>query len=94
MVRHIVLFKFKNKEKDLETAREMLLAIPDKVKGCSAYEVGVNTTDSPFAYDLALNSAFENEERLAAYAGCPEHQRFLEFIAEAAASIAETNFQI
>jgi len=85
MIRHIVAFKLKDyptKEEKLraaETVRTELLALPSKISVIRDFEVGINITDSPAAYDLVINSAFDSEEDLETYRVHPDHQAFIQF---------------
>lgn len=94
MVKHIVMFKFKNREKDLKQAEKMLNAIPGDIVGCMEYKVSETCGNSPFEYDLILSSGFDSFEALAVYAGSRKHQEFLKYISEAAEKIAEANYTV
>lgn len=93
MLKHVVMFKFKNKDKDMKTAKEKLIKIAaGGINGCKQYEVEENIASSPFGYDLILNSAFESKEALGNYAESTDHQAFLQFIVGAADAIAESDY--
>lgn len=78
MVKHIVLFKLKNTTTDEEKSRvmnsfkEAIEALPDKIPVIRKIEVGLNITPSEF-YDIALYSEFDSREDLDLYANHPEH---------------------
>ena len=82
MVVHIVMFRFKdeNRDKNIEKTKDMLYALPELVPSLKTMEVGVNFTDSPRAFDLSLYSTFETKDALNAYAIHPEHLKVVEFI--------------
>ncbi len=82
MIVHIVMFKFKdeNKEKNIQEVVKSLNALRELVPTLKSMEVGVNFTLSERAFDLSLYSTFDTKEDLAAYAGHPEHLKVLEFI--------------
>jgi hypothetical protein len=85
MVKHVVMFKMKTFETDLiqndlklkfKSELESLIGIIPQIK---SFEVGINTSESPAAYDLSLISEFESNEDLDLYRKHPDHARVLEF---------------
>ena len=82
MVVHIVMFKFKeeNKEANIQAVVVRLNALVALVPSLISMEVGVNFTSSERAFDLSLYSTFETKEELEAYAIHPEHLKVVEFI--------------
>lgn len=82
MVVHIVMFKFKeeNKETNIQAVVVRLNALVALVPTLKSMEVGVNFTLSERAFDLSLYSTFETKEELEAYAIHPEHLKVVEFI--------------
>lgn len=84
MIVHIVMFKFKdeNKEANIAKAKEMLMALFGKVETLNSMEVGINFTDSDRAFDLSLYSTFDTKEGLKTYAVHEEHLKVVAFIKE------------
>jgi hypothetical protein len=84
MVVHIVMFTFKeeNKEANVVKTKAMLEALVEKIEGLQSMEVGINFTDSPRAMDLCLYSTFKTKEDLEAYASHPAHLEVVAFIKE------------
>ncbi len=82
MVVHIVMFRFKeeNKEANIQAVAVRLNALVALVPSLKSMEVGVNFTNSERAFDLSLYSTFETKEDLYAYAIDPEHLKVVEFI--------------
>ena len=82
MIVHIVMFKFKdeNKESNIQEVVKRLNALVELVPELRSMEVGVNFTDSERAFDLSLYSTFETKEALGAYAIHPEHLKVVELI--------------
>lgn len=83
MIRHIVLFKLNGgttgAERD-ELARQ-LAALPLKTDGLMKEgEVAFDLVHAHNSYDIALNSMFENLERLKEYQAHPEHVKVLDLI--------------
>jgi hypothetical protein len=85
MIRHIVAFKLKDyptKEEKLqaaETVKAELLTLPSKISVICDFEVGINISNGPSAYDLIINSTFNNSEDLKTYQVHPDHQAFIAF---------------
>lgn len=82
MVVHIVMFKFKeeNKEANIQAVVVRLNALVALVPSLKSMEVGVNFTNSDRAFDLSLYSTFETKEDLQTYAIHPEHLKVVELI--------------
>ncbi|QHG90913.1 Dabb family protein [Sulfurimonas sp. CVO] len=82
MVVHIVMFKFRdeNKESNIKDVAEKLNALSELIIELKVMEVGVNFTDSERAFDLSLYSTFETKEDLGAYTIHPEHLKVVELI--------------
>ncbi len=80
MVKHIVFMKFEDKNQ-IEIVKEKLLGmregLGDLLKGI---EVGINFSNSPRAFDLALITLFENREDLKTYSTHPVHLPVVEYI--------------
>jgi len=86
MVKHIVMFDFKdeNKQENLLRAKEMLEALLITVPTLNKIEVGVNFSKEDRAMDLSLYSEFDTIEGLELYANHPEHLEVVKFIKSAA----------
>ncbi len=82
MIVHIVMFKFKdeNKEANLVEVTSRLNGLVDLIPTLKTMEVGVNFTESERAFDLSLYSTFESKDDLKAYAIHPEHLKVVELI--------------
>ena len=82
MVKHIVMFDFKeeNKEANIQKAKEMLEALLESVPTLKGIEVGVNFADEGRAMDLSIYATFDDKAGLEAYAVHPEHIKVVEFI--------------
>ena len=82
MVVHIVLFCFKeeNKETHIEKVSEMLNGLLESVPTLKSMEVGVNYSDKPRAMDLSIITTFDNKVGLEQYAIHPEHVKVVEYI--------------
>lgn len=86
MIKHIVLWNFRpqaegrNKEENVELAREKLLGLKNSIAEVKSIEVGININTGQDAYDLALYSEFENEKDLDTYQKHPEHLKAVDFL--------------
>jgi len=96
MVVHIVMFKFRdeNKESNIKDVAEKLNALSELIIQLKVMEVGVNFTDSERAFDLSLYSTFETKEDLAAYAIHPEHIKVVELIKSVALESKVVDYEI
>ena len=75
MIVHIVMFKFKeeNKEVNLVKVKKELNDLVHKIDVLKSIEVGIDFNQSERAFDLSLYSTFESKEDLKAYAIHPAH---------------------
>lgn len=82
MVKHIVMFDFKdeNKQENLLKAKKMLDALIDTVPSLKSMEVGLNFSKEERAMDLSIITEFDNVEGLELYANHPEHLEVVAFI--------------
>ena len=82
MVKHIVMFDFKeeNKEANIQKAKEMLEELLESVPTLKGIEIGINFADEARAMDLSLYATFDDKAGLEAYAVHPEHIKVVEFI--------------
>ena len=67
------------KQKAAEMLKDELLKMKSGISVIREFEVGINVTDNPSAYDLVINSAFDTPEDLEAYRVHPDHQAFIGF---------------
>ena len=84
MIVHIVMFEFKdeNKEQNIGKTKVMLEALVEKIEPLKKMEVGIDFNQSERAFDLSLYSTFETKEDLAIYAVHPAHLEVVSFIKE------------
>lgn len=66
MVKHVVFFKFKNKD-DVDTAKDLLLSMKGKVPSVIAIEVHKNFLESARSYDLMLEVTVSSKASLEDY---------------------------
>jgi hypothetical protein len=82
MVVHIVMFKFKeeNRQANLIQAKQMLEALMGTVPTLRSMDVGLNFAKEDRAMDLSIITTFESKAGLEAYAVHPEHLKIVDFI--------------
>ena len=86
MIKHIVLFRFKDfaegadKAENIKSLKSRLEALEDIIDEIKFFEVGINFGNSDAAYDLALCSEFESKEDLYSYQKHPEHVKVADFV--------------
>lgn len=86
MLRHIVMWKFKDsaegatKRENLLRARALFEALPGTIPQIKSFEVGISMAEGGQFYDIALNSTFENPGTLVAYQQHPAHVKVVEFL--------------
>ncbi|MDO9208232.1 MAG: Dabb family protein [Sulfuricurvum sp.] len=84
MLVHIVMFQFKeeNKEANLIRVKEMLEALPSTIESLKSMEVGIDISRSDRSFDLVLISTFEDQAGLNEYVIHPAHQDVVSVIKE------------
>ena len=84
MIVHIVMFKFKeeNKEANIAKVKQMLESLPQQITALLSMEVGVDFCKTERAMDLVLTSTFETMEALQNYAVHPAHLEVVAVIKE------------
>jgi len=82
MIVHIVMFKFKDENRDANIAKteELLKALDGKIDELISIEVGINFDTADRAFDLSIYSKFQTKEDLNSYAIHSEHLKVVEFI--------------
>lgn len=88
MLKHIVLFRFKDfadgadKTENMLKLKSRLEALEEIINEIKFFEVGTNIINSDASYDLALYSKFESREDLFSYQKHPEHVKVANFVKE------------
>ncbi len=96
MIKHIVMFKFKdeNREENLIKTKKMLETLLDTVPMLKSMEVGINFSREARAMDLSLYSEFETKEDLEQYANHPKHLEVVKFIKSVAIESKVSDYRI
>ena len=73
-------FVGEERTKTLVEIKQKLEDLPALIESIKFYRVGVNYADSPAAFELVIDSDFENKEGLKFYSVHPEHQKVVAFL--------------
>lgn len=80
MIKHIVMWKFKEGERDnMLLFRDRLLALKGQIPEIRSMEMGINMNPSDRSYDAVLVSEFDSMEALNAYSTNPLHVAVSDF---------------
>lgn len=86
MLRHIVMWKFKDeaegktRAENCRLVKERLEALPAKISLIRKLEVGINEFPSPMSADMVLITEFASKEDLDSYAVHPDHVKVSEYV--------------
>ena len=86
MVKHIVMWKFKEsaqgkaKAENIRIATDMLYALVEKIPEIKKMEIGADISCTAASMDMVLLTEFENVDTLKIYAVHPEHVKVADFI--------------
>jgi len=82
MIKHLVMFKFKNENKDnnILEVKKLLEALENKISVIKSLEIGINFDTAPRAMDLSINLTFNTVEDLNSYVIHDEHQKVVTVI--------------
>lgn len=99
MVKHVVLFKLKPFEDEMERSRKLseikngLLNLSGKIKELKSIEVGLNINPKE-QYDIALITTHDDMDGLSAYAVHPDHLAVSKIIREVLENRSCSDFNI
>lgn len=88
MIRHIVMWKFKNfaedktKEENISWVKSHLEALPQELPIIRRLEVQLNENKGPKNYDAVLITEFDNYDDLETYRTFPPHVAVSSFVAK------------
>ncbi len=100
MLKHIVMWRLKDEANGEPKAanairmKEMLDALPAKIKEIRLLEVGINTVEDAQAADIVLVSEFNCPDCLAAYAAHPAHLEVVAFVRQVVAERRVVDYQV
>ncbi|MCB2194810.1 MAG: Dabb family protein [Bacteroidetes bacterium] len=84
MIRHIIMFKFKNVKNDEDRLQKtnkiksFFLPLRNIINVVESYEVAINERKTEFSYDVALISEFNTWNDLETYINHPEHKKAID----------------
>lgn len=93
MLKHIVCFKFKNKEQAPIVAGK-LRALVGKIECLRTLECGENILYSPRSYDLVLIATFDSMEDYKAYDQHEEHLKVREYVSTVRESSVAVDYEL
>jgi hypothetical protein len=100
MVKHVVMFKMKEFDSEIikndlkMRFKSELEAMVPQIPVIRSFEVGINISEAPRAYDLVIISEFDSLEDMDVYNHHPEHMRVLEFAKQVSHKSAVVDFII
>ena len=81
MIKHIVMFKLKDRNKEnIEKIVDALKTLEGNIDVLRSVEIGVNFTESERSYDIALTAEFDDRNALNAYGPHPNHLPVVETV--------------
>ena len=99
MIRHIVMWKLKDEALGLQKPalavelKKRLEALPSRVPGILALEVGLNVVEGETSRDVVLVSTFDSLATLKAYNEHPAHQEVVAFVKQVVEERRAVDFQ-
>ncbi len=93
MIKHIVMWRLKDREKNAPELKAMLEGLKEKIPQIREIEAGVNFNPSEAASDVVLYSAFDDAESLAVYQKHPDHVKVAEFLRRTATDRRVVDFE-
>lgn len=98
MLRHIVMWKFKDqaegatKDENMRKAAEMLQALQGMIPQILSMNIGRDVTGKEGSYDMALEIDFAGQAELAYYTEHPEHKKVSAFISSVRSARVSCDF--
>ena len=81
MIKHIVMFKLKDRNKEnIEKIVDALKTLEGNIDVLRSAEIGVNFTASERNYDIVLTTEFDDRNALNAYGPHPKHLPVVETV--------------
>lgn len=99
MIKHIVMWKFKNfaqgrtKKENLELVKSMLEELPSKIDFIRSMEVHFNVSAKNSMFDAVLISTFDSLEDVEAYTVHPDHKAISSYVALVREDRASVDFE-
>jgi hypothetical protein len=98
MIKHIVMFRIKGvgetKIKNINTFKDRLDELKNKISVVRCLETGINTSTSKSAFDLVLITQFDSEHDLDVYRNHSDHQKIVDLIKDIVSEVAVVDYSI
>jgi len=95
MVKHVVMFKLKDKtQKNIDFAVSILKDLNGRIETLRFLEIGLDFKESERSYDILLITHFENKAGLEVYASHPNHLPVIEKMRELCSSSVVVDYVI
>lgn len=100
MIKHIVMWKFKDeaegltREENLLKVKTALEALPEKIDFIRHIEVNMNVNNNGKNFDAVLISEFDSVEDVLRYRDHPEHKKISSYVALVRESRACVDFEM
>ncbi|MEI7024304.1 Dabb family protein [Paenibacillus sp. y28] len=95
MIRHIVLFKLKDRSAaSVQEAAQLLKDMEGKIPQLLSIEVGTDVIHSERSYDIALTTTFHSLDDLKAYNSHPVHQEVIKYMTEHRESSISVDYEV
>lgn len=96
MLRHIVLFRFREdvREEALEKVSQMLNGLKDKIEIIRSMEIGKDVLRRGHSFDLALTITFENLEAYKQYDTHPMHAEVKKYNLSVCTDIVAVDYEV
>jgi len=94
------MFRFKEeaqnstKSENMGIVKDLLMNLPKQIEQIREYEIGINCSFSPTAYNMVLISAFDDENSLNIYRKHPAHLSVLNTINNVCSELAVVDYYI
>lgn len=94
MIKHIVLFKLKDRSSEnVERAAQVLRDMEGKIEVLRSIEVGIDVLHSERSYDIALTTSFDTMDDLQTYQVHPVHQKVIEYMTSVRESSVSVDYE-
>lgn len=100
MIRHIVMWKFRDfaeglsREENILKVKAMLEALPEKIDFIREMQIQINVNPKEGMYDAVLLSTFDSLEDVARYRVHPEHKKVSSYVAMIKESRASVDYEL
>ncbi len=95
MIKHIVMFKLKEKNPaNIEKAMQALQSLEGKIEALRSLEIGVDFTQSERSYDIVLTTYFDDREGFDTYGPHPKHIPVIETMRALCSSSVVVDYEV